>query len=104
MKFHDAGNARTLTRHMSPLERFLWAIAPVQGRSIALVLGGAAVLAVAGLIAMYFELPRSVNGLLALIMLGAWLVGVCGMVGYFRWLFSPSSYRSNETDSNRFKE
>jgi hypothetical protein len=89
---------------MSPLERFLWAIAPVQGRSIVLVLGSVAVLAVAGLIATYFELPGSIKALLALIMLAAWLVGVCGMVGYFRWLFSPSSYRPSGTDSTRPKD
>ena len=89
---------------MSPLERFLWAIAPVQGRSVALVLGSVVVLAVAGLIATYFELPRIIKALLALIMLGAWVVGVCGMVGYFRWLFSPSSYRQNGPDSTHPKE
>lgn len=89
---------------MSPLERLLWAIAPVQGRSMALVLSSVAVMAVAGLIAVYFELPRSIKGLLALIMLGAWLVGLCGMVGYFRWIFSPSSYRQNDPDSTRPKE
>lgn len=89
---------------MSLLERLLWAIAPVQGRSMALVLGSVAVLAVAGLIATYFELPGLIKALLALIMLAAWLVGVCGMVGYFRWLFSPSSYRQSGTDSTRPKE
>ena len=78
---------------MSLLERFLWAIAPVQGRSVALVLGSVTVLAIAGLIATYFELPRLIKALVALVMLGAWVVGVCGMLGYFRWLFSPSAHR-----------
>lgn len=89
---------------MSLLERLLWAIAPVQGRSVILVLGSAAVIAVAGALATLFDLPQVIDALLALIMLAAWFVGVCGMVGYFRWLFSPRSYRQSESDSNRLKE
>lgn len=89
---------------MPPLERFFWAIAPVQGRSIALVLGSALVIALSGGIAVLFEPPRSFKALLALVMLAAWLVGVCGMVGYFRWIFSPSSYRPTGTESTPPKE
>jgi uncharacterized membrane protein len=89
---------------MSPLERLLWAIAPVQRRSMSLVLGSVTVFAIAGAVAMFVELPRAINAWLALIMLAAWFVGVCGMVGYFRWVFSPSSYRQNGTESTRPKE
>lgn len=84
---------------MSVLDRFLWAIAPVQSRSITLVLGSVTVFAMAGAAAMLVDLPKAIDALLAIIMLAAWLVGVCGMVGYFRWLFSPSSYRHNGTES-----
>lgn len=89
---------------MSPLERLRWATAPVQSRSILLVLGSVAAFTAAGAAAILLELPRAVDTLLALVMLAAWLVGVCGMVGYFRWLFSPSSYRQSMTDSSRPKE
>jgi hypothetical protein len=89
---------------MSLLERLRWAIAPVQSRSMSLVLGGVAVFAVAGGLATLIDLPQAIDALLALVMLAAWFVGVCGTVGYFRWIFSPSTYRQNGTDSTRPKE
>ncbi len=68
------------------------------------MLGAAAVIAVAGALATLFDLPQIIDALLAMVMLAAWLVGICGMIGYFRWLFSPRSYRPDGTESDRPKE
>jgi uncharacterized membrane-anchored protein len=72
---------------MSPLDRLRWAIAPDQRRSLSLMLGGIAVFTVLGGLATLFEVPRVVAGFMGLVMLAAWFVGACGMVGYFRWFF-----------------
>lgn len=80
---------------MSPLERLLWALAPVPRRSMSLMLGAVLVFGIAGVVATLIDFPRFIDALLAMIMLAAWLVGVCGMVGYIRWYFSPSTYRQN---------
>jgi hypothetical protein len=72
---------------MSPMERLRWAIAADLRRSMTLMLGGIAVFSAVGVAATLFELPRSLSGPLVLLMLVAWLVGLCGMVGYFRWFF-----------------
>ena len=89
---------------MSLLERLHWAVAPIPGRSMSLVLGGLAIFTISGALAMLGELPRVIDAALALVMLAAWFVGICGMIGYLRWLFSPRSYRPPESDSNRLEE
>ncbi len=89
---------------MSPLEQLRWAVAPVPTRSVSLVLGAVMVMAIAGLLATYYELPQALGALLALLMLAAWLVGVCGMVGYFRWFFNPKSHLPSASETNHPKE
>jgi hypothetical protein len=76
---------------VTAIERLRWAIAPVQGRSSALLWGGIAVFLGLGALVTYVELPRPVIGLAVLGMAGAWLAGACGMVGYVRWHFGVSS-------------
>ena len=49
--------------------------------------GGMAVFIGLGALAMVLELPRAVSGLMAILMLAAWVVAGCGVVGYFRWFF-----------------
>lgn len=89
---------------MTPLERLRWAVAPEQQRSVSLVLGAVLVIAVSGAAATLYELPRAIDVLLALVMLAAWLVGVCGMIGYFRWFFSPRAHDLKGFGSDRTKK
>jgi hypothetical protein len=72
------------------LERVQWAIAPDERRSMSLIVSATAVFIAIGGIAAFLPLPRVVNTLLAVAMLAAWAVGVCGMIGYFRWYFGGS--------------
>ena len=72
---------------MSPLDRLRWAIASDQRRSASLMLGGLGVFIVLGGLATLVAAPRVIAGLMALVILAAWFVGACGMVGYFRWFF-----------------
>ena len=72
---------------MTLLERLSWAIAPDERRSMSLIVSATAVFIAIGGIAAFLPLPRVVNSLLALGMLAAWGVGLCGMIGYFRWYF-----------------
>ena len=51
------------------------------------MLGGLGVFIVLGGLATLVAVPRVIAGLMALVMLAAWFVGACGMVGYFRWFF-----------------
>jgi hypothetical protein len=89
---------------MTPLERLRWAIAPLQHRSVSLVLGAVLVIAVSGAAATLYDLPRAIDALLALAMLAAWLVGICGMIGYFRWFFSPRAHDLKGLGSDRTEE
>ena len=54
---------------------------------MSIISGGMAVFVAVGGLAMLLELPRVVSGLMAIMMLAAWVVAGCGMVGYFRWFF-----------------
>jgi len=69
------------------LDRLRWAIASDQRRSASLMLGGLGVFIVLGGLATLVAAPRVIAGLMALVILAAWFVGACGMVGYFRWFF-----------------
>jgi len=89
---------------MTPLERLRWAVAPDQHRSVSLVLGAVLIIAIAGAAATLVDLPRAIDALLALVMLAAWLVGVLGMIGYFRWLFSPRAHDLTGVGPDRPKE
>ena len=51
---------------MSLTDRLRWAVAPDPRRAMSIML-------------------------MALVMLAAWLVGACGMLGYFRWFFGAGS-------------
>jgi len=51
------------------------------------MLGGLGVFIVLGGLATLVAAPRVIAGLMALVILAAWFVGACGMVGYFRWFF-----------------
>ncbi len=72
---------------MTLLEHVHWAIAPDEKRSMSLIVSATAVFIAIGGIAAFLPLPRIVNAFLAVAMLAAWAVGVCGMIGYFRWYF-----------------
>jgi hypothetical protein len=76
---------------MSPSDRLRWAIAPDPRRSTALILGALAVFSVLGGISFLLPPTRVLAGPIVLLMLLAWLVGLCGMVGYFRWYFTSGS-------------
>jgi hypothetical protein len=89
---------------MSPVDRLRWAVAPVQSRSMSLVLGGVVVFGISGVAATLIDLPRVIDALLALVMFAAWFVGICGMIGYFRWFFNPKSYNPDGTGSTRPKD
>ena len=54
---------------------------------MAIMSGGIAVFVALGGLAMLVEVPRIVSGLMAVMMLAAWFVAGCGVVGYFRWFF-----------------
>jgi hypothetical protein len=69
------------------LDHLRWAVAADQRRSLSIMSGGVAVFMALGGLAMLLELPRFVSGLMAILMLAAWAVAGCGMVGYFRWFF-----------------
>ena len=72
---------------MTLLDHLRWTVAPDQHRSLSIMSGGVAVFIALGGLAMLLEVPRFVSGLMAILMLAAWAVAGCGMVGYFRWLF-----------------
>jgi hypothetical protein len=72
---------------MSPLDRLRWAVAPDQRRSMSIMLGGLAVFIALGGFATLLEVPRVIAGAMGLAMLVAWMVALCGVVGYFRWFF-----------------
>jgi hypothetical protein len=69
------------------LDQLRWAVAPDQRRSMSIMSGGIAVFVVLGGLATLLEVPRVVSGLMAIMMLAAWAVAGCGVVGYFRWFF-----------------
>jgi len=69
------------------LDHLRWAVAPDQRRSMSILSGGVAVFIALGGLAMLLEPPRVISGLMAILMLAAWAVAGCGVVGYFRWLF-----------------
>ena len=54
---------------------------------MSIISGGMAVFVAVGGLAMLLELPRVVSGLMAIMMLAAWVLAGCGMVGDFRWFF-----------------
>lgn len=83
------------------VQSFGWLIAPVERRALVLLLAGTALFTACGGIASLFEPPPAVNGLLALVMLNALLIGACGMVGYFRWLFNPALQAKAQADRER---
>ena len=72
---------------MTLLDHLRWAVAPDQRRSMSIMSGGMAVFIGLGGLAMVLEFPRVVSGLMAIVMLAAWVVAGCGVVGYFRWFF-----------------
>ena len=72
---------------MTLLDSLRWAVAADQRRSMSILSGGIAVFVGLGGLAMLFEVPRVVSGLMAIMMLAAWVVAGCGVVGYVRWLF-----------------
>ena len=72
---------------MRLLDHLRWAVAADQRRSLSIMFGGMAGFVALGGLAMLFELPRAVSGLMAIMMLAAWVVAGCGVVGYFRWFF-----------------
>ena len=76
---------------MSPLDRLRWAIAPDPRRGLALILGSLAVFSLLGGVSFLLPPPRVLAGPMVLLMLLAWCVGLCGMVGYFRWYFTSGS-------------
>ena len=76
---------------MSPLDRLRWAVAPNPRRGTALILGALGVFSVLGGLSFLLQPPRILAGPIVLLMLLAWLVGLCGMVGYFRWYFTSGS-------------
>jgi hypothetical protein len=69
------------------LDHLRWAVAADQRRSLSIMCGGIAVFMALGGLATLLELPRLVSGLMAIMMLAAWVVAGCGVVGYLRWLF-----------------
>jgi flagellar basal body-associated protein FliL len=69
------------------LDPLRWAVAADQRRSMSIMSGGVAVFVALGGLAMLLEVPRFVSGLMAIMMLAAWVVAGCGVVGYFRWFF-----------------
>ena len=78
------------------LDHLRWAVAPDQRRSMSIMSGGIAVFVSLGGLAMLLELPRVVAGVMAVIMLVAWVVAGCGVVGYCRWF-----YRSEVDEQTR---
>ena len=76
---------------MSPLDRLRWATAPDPRRGMVLILGSLAVFSVLGGISFLLPPSRVLAGPMVLLMLLAWAVGLCGMVGYFRWYFTSGS-------------
>ena len=76
---------------MSPLDRLRWAIAPDPRRGMALILGSLAVFSLLGGVSFLLQPPRILAGPMVLVMLLAWLVGLCGMVGYLRWYFTSGA-------------
>jgi hypothetical protein len=78
---------------MTPLERLHWAVAPDEDRGISLIVGGMTVFIALGGLAAFLPLPRIINALFALGMLGAWAVGLCGMIGYLRWYIRGAKSR-----------
>jgi len=69
------------------LDHLRWAVAPDQRRSLSILSGGIAVFIALGGLATLIEVPRVVSGLMAILMLAAWVVAGCGVVGYCRWFF-----------------
>jgi hypothetical protein len=69
------------------LDPLRWAVAADQRRSLSIMFGGIAVFMALGGLATLLELPRAVSSLVAVMMLAAWGVAGCGVVGYFRWFF-----------------
>jgi hypothetical protein len=76
---------------MSPLDRLRWAIAPDPRRGLTLILGSLAVFSLLGGVSFLLPPPRALAGAMVLLMLLAWFVGLCGMVGYLRWYFTSGS-------------
>jgi len=76
---------------MSPTQRLRWAIEPDLRRSVTLFFSGLAVFMGLGLLLALVEVPRVIAGALMLVMLVAWVVGACGMVGCFRRFFGTGS-------------
>ena len=72
---------------MTLLDHLRWAVAPDQRRSMSIMSGGIAVFVTLGGLATLLEVPRVVSSLMAIMMLAAWAVAGCGVVGYFRWFF-----------------
>ena len=72
---------------MRLLDHLRWAVAPDQRRSMSIMSGGIAVFVTLGGLATLVEVPRVVSGVMAIMMLAAWAVAGCGVVGYFRWFF-----------------
>ena len=70
---------------MTPLERVRWAVEPDEKRAMSLLVGAMTVFIALGGIAAFLPMPRVVNAIFALGMLAAWMVGLCGLVGYVRW-------------------
>ena len=52
-----------------------------------LLFGGIGAFVLLGGAAVLIDLPRVLATPVALLMLAAWLVAMCGTVGYFRWFF-----------------
>lgn len=77
---------------MTLADRLRWAVAPELRRSVALVAGGIGLFSLVTTIAMGLQPPVVVAAFLALLGALAWFVAICGMVGYFRWFFGPTSY------------
>lgn len=76
---------------MSPSERLRWAVAPDHRRSTMLLWGGLAALLAAGGILTGMEASPLAGAILYLVMVSAWFVAGCGMVGYMRWFFRQSA-------------
>ena len=70
---------------MTPLERISWAVAPDEQRGMSLLVSAMTVFIALGGLAAFLPLPRIINALFALGMLAAWMVGMCGMIGYLHW-------------------
>jgi hypothetical protein len=72
---------------MSPVQRVIGLLTAQRSRWKPMFLGlGVAIVCIQAVALL--KPPEPISGILVIVVLLAWLVGACAMVGYVRWLFA----------------